>query len=106
MPWFGAWVPLPVSIASVPYDTDVHEARVVVNRVDDSIVPDANSPQVGGSLQLDASARPRVASQGRDTRDDPSRHADVQAFEFAPSRAREDNRVLSHAAAGDPGCDS
>jgi hypothetical protein len=106
MPWFGAWVPLPVSIASVSYDADVHEVRVVVNRVDDSIVSDANSPQVGGSLQLDASAWPRIASESLDTQDDPSRHADVQAFEFAPSRAREDNSVLSHAAAGDLGCDS
>jgi hypothetical protein len=106
MLWFGAWLPLPVSIAPVSYDPDVHEARVVVNRVDDAIVSDANSPQVGGSLQLDASARPGIASQSLDTRDDPSRHADVQTFEFAPSGARKDNSVLSHAAADDLGCDA
>jgi len=106
MPWFGAWMPLPVSIASVSYDADVHEVCVVVNRVDDSIISDANSPQVGSSLQFDASMRPRIASQSLDTRDDPLRHADVQAFEFAPGRTREDNSVLSHAAAGDPGCAS
>jgi hypothetical protein len=50
MPWFGAWLPLLVSIASVSYDADVHEARVVVERVDDAVVSDTNSPQVGGPL--------------------------------------------------------
>jgi hypothetical protein len=30
MSWFGAWPPLPVSIASVMYDADFHAARVVV----------------------------------------------------------------------------
>jgi hypothetical protein len=103
MPWFGAWPPLPVSIASVSYDADVHEARVVVERVDDAVVSDANSPQVGGPLQLDASMRPWIFRQSLDTRDDPSRHAGLQAFEFAPSRAREDNSVLSHAADDDLG---
>ena len=57
MPRFGAGLPLLVNIASVSYDADVNEARVVVERV----------------------------------------------FEFAPSRAREDNSALSHAAAGDRG---
>jgi len=103
MPWFGAWRPLPVSIASVSYDADVHEARVVVERVDDAIVSDANSPEVGGPLQLDASMRPWILRQSLDTRDDPSRFAGLQAFEFAPRRAGEDNCVLSHSAAGDLG---
>jgi len=102
----GSWLPLLVSIASVSYDADVHEARVVVERVDDAVVSDTNSPQVVGRLQLDASRRPWIFRQSLDTGDDPSRDAGLQAFEFAPSRAREDNRVLSHAAAGDPGCDS
>ena len=101
MPWFGASVPLSVSIASVSYDADVHEARVVVERVDDSVVSDANSPKVGRPLKLDASTRPWLGRQSLDTRDDPPHHAGLQAFEFAPSRAREDNGVLSHAAAGD-----
>lgn len=83
-----------------------HEARVVVERVDDPVVSDANSSQVGRSLQLDAPTRPWIARQGLDTRDDPPRHAGLQAFEFAPSRAREDNGVLSHAADGDLGCAS
>lgn len=98
---FGAWLPLSVGIASVSYDADVHEARIVVERVDDAVVSDANSPQVGGPVQLDASLRPWILRQSLDTRDDPSRHASLQAFEFAPSGAREDNRVLSHAVAGD-----
>lgn len=85
------------------YRADVHEARVVVERVDDAIVSDANAPQVGGPLQLDASMRPWIFRQSLDTRDDPSRHAGLQAFEFAPRRAREDNSVLSHAAVGDRG---
>ena len=38
--------------------------------------------------------------QSLDAGDDPSRHTGLHAFEFAPSRAREDNRVLSHAAGG------
>jgi hypothetical protein len=97
---------LALGVSPVRGAENVHEARVLVNRVDDAIVSDANSPQVGGSSQLDASARPRIASQSLDTRDDPSRHADVQAFEFAPSGAREDNSVLSHAAAGDRGYDA
>jgi hypothetical protein len=100
MSWFGAWPPLPVSIASVSYDADVHEARIVVERVDDAVVSNANSPQVVGRLQLHASTRPWIFRQSLDTGDDPPRHAGLQAFEFAPSRAREDNSVLSHAAAG------
>lgn len=98
--WFGAWLPLPVSIASVSYDADVYEARVVVEQVDDAVVSDANSPQVVGRLQLDASPGPWIFRQSLDAGDDPSRHTGLHAFEFAPSRAREDNRVLSHAAAG------
>jgi hypothetical protein len=103
MPWFGASMPLPVRIASVSYDADVHEARVIVQGVDDPVVSDANSPQVGRSLQLDASTRPWIACQKLDTCDDPPRHAGLQTFEFAPSRACEDNGVFSHAAAGDLG---
>ena len=84
MLWFGASVPLPVSLASVSYDADVHEARVVMTR-----------PRSLGSPAKDL-----------DTCDDPPRHAGLQAFEFAPSRAREDSGLLSHAAAGDLGCAS
>ena len=72
-------------IASVSYDADVYEMRVVVERVNDAVVSHADSPQVGGALQLHASTRPWIFRQSLDTRDDPSRHAGLQAFEFAPS---------------------
>ena len=103
MPRSGALPPLPVDIASVPHDADVHEARAVVQRVDDAVVSDANPPQVRGPLQLDASPRPWIFRQSLDTRKDSSRHAGLQAFELAPSGAREDDRVLSHVADDDPG---
>jgi hypothetical protein len=74
MLWFGTWLPLSVSIASVSYDADVHEARVAVERLDDVV----------GHLQLDVSTRPWTFRQSLDTGDDPPRHSGLQAFEFAP----------------------
>jgi len=86
----------------MPHHADVHETRIVVDRVDHAVFSDANSLQVGRPLQLGASMRSRIFRQRLDARDDPSRHASLEAFQFAPSGAREDNSVLSHAA-GDLG---
>lgn len=85
------------------YNADVHEARLVIEGVDDAVVSDSNSPEVGRPLQLDTSVRPWIARESLDTCNDPSRHAGLQEFELAPSRACEDNGVLSHVAGGDLG---
>jgi len=98
---FGAKLPLSVGIASVPYNADVDEVRIVVDGVDDAVVSDPDSPQIGSSLQLDTPGRPWSDREGLDTRNDPSRQGDLKPFEFPPSRAGEDNPVLRHAAAGD-----
>ena len=93
---------LPANVASASYDADVHETCAIVERVDDAVVSHANAPQVGGPLELDATMRPWILRQSPDTCDDSSRHAGLETFEFVSRRAREDDRVLSHAAAGDP----
>ena len=82
------------------YHADVDDARVVVDRVDDAVVSDANSPQIRRSLQLDTPGRPRIGGECLNTRDDPPRHAHLKPFELAPGRASEDNPVLTHAGAG------
>ena len=82
------------------YNADVDNARIVVDGVHDAVVSDPNSPQIGSSLELDTPSRPWIAGKALDTRNDPSRHGGFKPFEFPPSRAGENNPVLSHAAAG------
>jgi hypothetical protein len=96
---FGVTLPLPAGIASVSYNADIEQARVVVDRVDDAVVSGPDSPQIGSALQLDTPVRPWIGRKGLDTCNDPSGHSGLKTLEFPPSRAREDNPV-SHAAAG------
>jgi hypothetical protein len=40
----------------VSYNGDIDQARVVGDRVDDAVVSDPDSPQIGSALQLDTRA--------------------------------------------------
>src|SRR5262245_55180791 len=92
--------PLPVGVASMSYDPDVHEALGVVDGVHDAVVSDPDSPQIDSSLQLDASVWPWIGRKSLDPRNDPPRGGCLEPFEFPSSRAGEDNPVLRHADVG------
>ena len=68
MPWFGAWLPpLPVSIASVSYNADVHEARVVVERLDDAVVSDATRKMIRRATPASRRSSSRRAERAKTT---------------------------------------
>jgi len=48
----------------VPDGYDIHKAFVVVDRIEDAVVPNADAPEVSRSFQLAATGRPRLPGQG------------------------------------------
>ena len=66
----------------MPHRANVHDSRTVIDRIDHTILPDANSPQVVRSLKLHASRWPGIRCERFDPRDDPPGDADLKPFEF------------------------
>jgi predicted secreted protein len=81
---FGVNSALPVGVASVSHNADVDEAGIVVDRGDDPVVADADSPEIGSSLQLDTPVRPWIGGKAS-TRAMIRRQNGLKPFEFPPS---------------------
>jgi hypothetical protein len=54
---------LPVNIPTMADDHHINLPMIIINLIDDAIIPDANSPQAISSGESNTTARPRLMTQ-------------------------------------------
>ena len=89
---------LPVRLATVSNHGNINQQACIIDRVDDAPVANANTPEVISALELSAAAGARVARQRFDALKNALRYDAVKRLQLLTSRARKDDRVLTHGA--------
>src|SRR5450759_2132850 len=84
-----------VSLAAMGDPQREHDQLGVLDRVDDSVVADADPPQLVVAEQASAPRWPRIGAKGGDCPCDPSGHLSVELAEFLPCRGLVADAVLN-----------
>ena len=87
---------LSVHVPAVPDDGYVYDERRIVDAVDDTPVPDTNSPEILRALELLAAGWAGCFCQGFDTFEHAGRNRPVEVLQLLSSGARYSNRVVRH----------
>ena len=78
------------------YGGNVDPSFFVENRINDSIVADADAPQVLLATQFPRTMWPWVHYEGFNLGEDAENNAGIESFQFAACRPRKRNGVFSH----------
>lgn len=94
---------LPIHVAPVPHPDDIHHPLSIIEALHDSVVPDPDTPELLGALQLLRSWRARVAREALDPSQNAGAAPWVESFQLASRRTGEGDGILSHFDGACPG---
>jgi hypothetical protein len=87
---------LSVRISSVPYGDNVYNSFVIINRVDNAIITNLQSPQIPSGTQFDTVPRSWMLGQAFNPREYPVDYSRIQGFKLPSRRSCKGDGVLSH----------
>lgn len=80
----------------MPYGRDVDESTRIVNRIDDAVVADSDSPEILGTFELATTRGPWILRQELDAAKDSRPHWSTESFEFLARASSEGDFVNHH----------
>ena len=93
------WLSLVIDLSAMRNASDAYCPVIVVDDVDDAVIPDADAPEISMAAQFPAAGWPGISGQALDFRHQPRDEPVAQVLELLPGGRFNVNDVFSHAGA-------